>query len=65
LHLAASTMESAVERAVDDLLAAAQCPDAAAVKRVVAPPTIAVPALAVPAVDLHSYDRLLAGEVTR
>ncbi|MFQ5745044.1 MAG: IS21 family transposase [Acidobacteriota bacterium] len=62
LHLAASTMESEVEDALGRLLEAGQCPDADAVKGVVAPQTIEVPALEVPAVDLSSYDRLLTGE---
>jgi hypothetical protein len=65
LHLAASTMESAVEGALERLLDAGECPGADAVKRVVAPETIEVPALAVPTVDLTSYDSLLAGEAVR
>jgi hypothetical protein len=62
LHLAASTMESEVERALLTLLDGGQCPVADAVKQAVAPPTIEVPALAMPVVDLRSYDCLLAGE---
>ena len=67
LHLAASTMESPVERALVQLLEAGTCPSAAAVKAVVAPDPIVVPALAVPAVELGSYDGLLgsAGEAGR
>jgi hypothetical protein len=63
LHLAASTMESEVETALELLLGASECPVADAVKRVVAPEKIEVPALEVPTVDLTSYDSLLAGEV--
>lgn len=62
LHAAASTMESAVEQALEQALAAGQCPDADTVKRLVAPPQILVPALAVPPVDLGSYDALLTGD---
>lgn len=63
LHLAASTMESDVEAALERLLEAGECPGADAVKRVVAPERIEVPALEVPAVDLTSYDSLLAADV--
>lgn len=63
LHLAASTMESEVEAAVQRLLDAGECPRADAVKCVVAPERIEVPALDVPTVDLSSYDGLLAGDV--
>jgi hypothetical protein len=62
LHLAASTMESAVEAALQRLLEAGGGLSADAVKRVVAPETITVPALEVPTVDLRSYDGLLAGD---
>jgi len=63
LHLAASTMESEVETALDLVMDAGECPVADAVKRVVAPEKIEVPALEVPTVDLTSYDSLLAVEV--
>jgi hypothetical protein len=63
LHLAASTMESAVEQVLGQLLDAGECPGADVIKRLVAPETIAVPALEIPAVDLTSYDSLLAGDV--
>jgi len=63
LHLAASTMESAVEQVLVQLLDAGECPGADVIKRLVAPETIAVPALEIPAVDLTSYDSLLAGDV--
>jgi hypothetical protein len=63
LHLAASTMESAVEQVLVQLLDAGECPGADVLKRLVAPETIAVPALEIPAVDLTSYDHLLADDV--
>jgi len=63
LHLAASTMESDVEAALERLLEGGESPSADAVKRVVAPERIEVPALEVPAVDLTSYDSLLADDV--
>jgi hypothetical protein len=63
LHLAASTMESAVEQVLVQLIDAGVCPGADIIKRLVAPETIAVPALEIPAVDLTSYDSLLAGDV--
>jgi hypothetical protein len=60
LHLAASTLESEVEATLVRLLESGACPNAEAIKRVVAPETIEVPALETPAVDLTSYDGLLA-----
>jgi hypothetical protein len=60
LHLAASTLENEVEAALAQLLEAKQCPEADAVKRVVAPQRIEVPQMEAPAVDLKSYDGLLA-----
>jgi len=63
LHLAASTMQSQVEEALDRLLQAGQCPQADTVKGVVAPQQIEVPALQVPRVDLSSYDNLLTGQL--
>jgi Mu transposase, C-terminal domain len=62
LHLAASTMESEVEAALERLMQTGEDLSADAVKRVVAPQRIEVPALEVPAVDLTSYDSLLADE---
>ncbi len=62
LHLAASTMESEVETALELVMDAGECPVADAVKRVVAPEKIEVPALEVPTVDLTSYDSLLVGD---
>jgi hypothetical protein len=63
LHLAASTMEGAVEKALVQLMACGKEPRAEAVKPMLAPPEqIEVPALAVPSVDLRSYDALLTGD---
>src|SRR5690606_22817258 len=62
LHAAASTMESAVEQALEQALAAGRRRDAETVKRRVAPPQSTVPALAVPTVDLGSYDALRTGD---
>lgn len=61
LHLAASTMESRVDRALVDLLATGEVFDYAAVKRQAAPEAAAVPEIAIGEPDLASYDRLLAG----
>jgi hypothetical protein len=63
LHLAASTMESEVEAALGELLAAGGGPEADLVKRAVAPERIEVPEMEVLAVDLRSYDALLAEDV--
>jgi Mu transposase, C-terminal domain len=66
LHLAASTMESEVERVLLELLDTGECPHADAVKKVVAPPPkIEVPEIEMAAVDLSSYDSLLASEVSQ
>lgn len=64
LHLAASTMESEVEAALELILAAKTVPTADAVKELAAPEKRTVPLLAEPVVDLTGYDRLLcaAGE---
>lgn len=62
LHLAASTMESAVEAAVERELQAGRSPHADAIKAIVAPEEVAVPAIAVPCVDLSGYDALLGNE---
>jgi hypothetical protein len=60
LHLAASTMETDVEQALDRLLQAGRVPTAEAVRGLVAPERPDVPALAVAAVNLAEYDALLA-----
>jgi len=62
LHLAASTMESDVERILERLLAAGTLESADQVKATVSPERAAVPTLEVQAVDLHEYDALLSGE---
>lgn len=61
LHLAASTMEADVERALEELLARGERPDFAAVKALAAPEKPTVPQINIPAPDLTVYDRLLAG----
>lgn len=61
LHLAASTMESEVERAIEALLAADKPFDYAAVKALAAPAQPTVPEIDVPVPDLRVYDALLAG----
>jgi len=60
LHLAASTMESDVDQALERLLAARTVPTAEQVRALVSPERPEVPALAVGAVDLAEYDGLLA-----
>lgn len=60
LHLAASTMETDVEQALERLLQAGMVPTAEAVRGLVAPERPDVPALAAAAVDLAAYDDLLA-----
>ena len=62
LHLAASTMESEVEAAIELLLQAEQAPDFDAVKALVAPTEAVVPEIAEPLVDLAAYDDLLGVE---
>ena len=60
LHLAASTVEDDVERALTALLAEGATVTADAVKARCAPASPAtVPALEAPAVDLAAYDSLL------
>jgi hypothetical protein len=61
LHLAASTMESEVERAIEALLAEDKPFDYAAVKALAAPAQPTVPEIDVPVPDLRVYDALLAG----
>ena len=62
LHLAASTMESDVEAALELLLEAGQTPSSDGVKALVAPEKTELPELEVQHVDLRGYDALL-GEV--
>jgi hypothetical protein len=59
LHLAASTMESAVEAALLAALDGGRVPTIEQVRAEVAPETPVVPELASPIVDLESYDNLL------
>ena len=59
LHLAASTMESTVEKALVELCAAGGRFDYAAVKAKVTPETTAVPDISPLVPDLTIYDRLL------
>jgi hypothetical protein len=63
LHLAATTMESEVEAALELLLKEQRLTDADQVKALVAPGKPEVPALAAPQVDLADYDSLLSAEV--
>jgi hypothetical protein len=60
LHLAASTMESLVAKALDELLAADAPFDYAAVKARCAPAPLAFPRVEIGIPDLAVYDRLLA-----
>jgi transposase len=60
LHLAASTLEAAVERALDELLATGAAFDFATVKARCAPEVTAYPVVVIGAPDLGAYDRLLA-----
>ncbi len=59
LHLAATTMESEVEAALEELLGQGIVPVAERVQEAVAPRAIEVPILAKPVVDLAAYDRLV------
>jgi hypothetical protein len=63
LHLAASTMESEVEAAVELCLEEGRVPRAEVVKNLVVPATPEVPEIEVPQVDLGIYDALLGEEV--
>jgi transposase InsO family protein len=63
LHLAASTLESSVERALSELLESGQAFDYARVKALVAPHPTALPTVGIPAPDLTVYDRLLQGAI--
>jgi hypothetical protein len=61
LHLAASTLEGPVERALSELLAAGQPFDYMAVKEIAKPEPVVVPAVRIPPPDLGAYDVLLGG----
>lgn len=60
LHLAASTMEVTVERALAELLERGSEFDYAAVRAVASPERSAVPEVRIPAPDFGVFDRLLA-----
>lgn len=64
LHLAASTMESEVEVALEILLDEGTVPDADTVKALVAPSEPELPELPVLEVCLDGYDRLLGGALS-
>jgi hypothetical protein len=59
LHLAASTMESTVERAIGELLDRGEPFDYVAVKALASPETSMVPTVAIGAPDLAGFDALL------
>jgi hypothetical protein len=59
LHLAASTLECRVERALSDLLESGEGFDYAQVASLVEPRRPSRPVVKIPAPDLRSYDRLL------
>lgn len=59
LHLAASTMQSTVERALVDLLEAGEPFDYARVRSLAEPEPVKVPHVRLPAPDLRAYDELL------
>jgi hypothetical protein len=59
LHLAASTSEAIVERALATLLSASARFDYAAVKAIAKPDRPAVPVVTIGSPDLRQYDRLL------
>jgi len=61
LHLAASTMESDVETALELLLEDGVVPEYERVKALVSPPKPKHPDVTIPEVDLASYDGLLEG----
>lgn len=61
LHLAASTMEADVERALEVILLRGERPDFAAVKALTAPEKPTIPIIHIPKPDLSVYDALLAG----
>jgi len=61
LHLAASTLEGPVERALEALLNRRGRFDYAAVKALAAPEPVAVPVVSIGAVDLTVFDGMLGG----
>lgn len=65
LHLAARTMECAVEAAIESLLMQKTTPLADPVRELVDPVAPEIPEMAVPVVDLSSYDGLFDAELLR
>jgi hypothetical protein len=63
LHLAASTSEAVVERALAELLASGATWDYATLKALAQPERPPIPAVHVEAPDLADYDRLITAEV--
>jgi len=61
LHLAASTLEVRVDRALADLLEAGEPFDYRRVEQTARPTPRLVPHVAIPAPDLGHYDRLIGG----
>lgn len=61
LHLAASTMESIVEAALEELLSKGSAFDYATVRKLTSPEPHEVPEVEIPAPDLTTYDVLLVG----
>jgi hypothetical protein len=63
LHLAATTMESEVEEALQRQLDAGAMPNADEVRNRVAPPELEIPNITVPVAELATYDDLLCAPV--
>jgi len=61
LHLAASTSETAVEAALEELLGGGQLRDYAQVRAAAAPEPVEVPSCAIEPPDLTAYDAITAG----
>jgi hypothetical protein len=64
LHLAASTMQSDVEKVLETLLGRGEQPDFITVKALASPERPTVPVVYIPPPDLSVYDRLIAGGVS-
>lgn len=62
LHLAASTSESAVDRALEELLGCGELRDYAQVRAATAPEPIEVPSTTIDPPDLSAYDAIAGGE---
>jgi hypothetical protein len=61
LHLAASTMQSLVDAALESLLAAGKSCEYDAVRAIAAPEKPRIPLVRIAAPDLAAYDQLIAG----